>query len=56
MSKRPFCHFKQVDFDMSIMTRVVFFTSRVWTIWLVILTSQIFAHMKKNCGREEVGR
>jgi hypothetical protein len=32
VSKRPFHHFGQIDFDMSIVTRVIFFTSKVWTI------------------------
>jgi len=49
--KKPFSHFGQVNFDMFIVTRVVFFISRVWTIWLVILTSQIYACKKKICGR-----
>jgi hypothetical protein len=31
-SKRPFCHLGQVDFDMSIMIGVVFYTNKVWTI------------------------
>jgi hypothetical protein len=31
-SKRPFHHFGQVDFDMSIVIGVVFLTYRIWTI------------------------
>ncbi len=47
-SRKPFYDFRQVDFNMSIVIGVVIFTSKIWTIWLVILIGQIFSHMKKN--------
>jgi hypothetical protein len=52
--KKPFNHFGQVNFDMFIVIGVVFLIGRVWTIWLVILTSQIYAY--KTINLWQVGR